>query len=299
MKKGIDFFFIVGEEQEARPRKPHPGARILKRQASTVKSNLDRVCREKQHLQEEVESLRRYLLKRRDSAMDLRKKRSRGSLKRDASELENHLEGIKTLQALLGKSDEQLRQSNDIISRLEAVNDETEEKLREAEVLREDMRRAVHIANNFAMEEQQKSERILLQNQELLRQIEGLKHSGAVSNKKIIPKGKSLFALKGSRSYNRYVSEDDYEDDESNFTTEGESDFHSSRHSSFASESEFLKSPHEPSDDNTETSRDLNLNLESPSGEVESVKSQETEPDGRVSQHSSALESSDSEDATE
>ena len=95
--------------------------------------------------------------------MDLRKKRSRG--RRNTSlELENHLEGIKTLQALLGKSDDQLRKANDIISRLQAVNNETEEKLRESELLKDDLRRAVQIANSFAMEEQGKSEELMLQN---------------------------------------------------------------------------------------------------------------------------------------
>ena len=71
-------FSLLGDGLESRPSKPPPGARILKRQASVVKSNLDRVYREKQHLQNEVDSLRRYFLKRRDSALDLRKKRSRG-----------------------------------------------------------------------------------------------------------------------------------------------------------------------------------------------------------------------------
>ena len=51
------------------------------------------------------------------------------------SEIENHLEGIKTLNALLGKSNEQLRKTNYNISRLQAVNNETEEKLRESELL--------------------------------------------------------------------------------------------------------------------------------------------------------------------
>lgn len=260
-KKLILIFLILDDLQDentgkvtvARPRKPPPGERMLKRQASTVKSNLDRVCRERQHLQDEVESLRRYLLKRRDSAMEIRKKRSHGSLKRAADEVENHLEGIKTLQALLGKSDEQLRQSNEIISRLETVNDETEEKLRDAELLKDDMRRAVEIANNFAMEEQEKAENLMFQNQELLKTIEmlkGTRPSADQSDKeecsmKPAGKGKSKFQLTEAKGFNRSVSEDDglYPDDESNFTTEGESDFYSSRHSSIASESDFVRSP--------------------------------------------------------
>ena len=235
--------------------------------------------------------------------MDLRKKPSRRSFRKDASEVENHLEGIKTLQALLGKSDEQLRQSNVIITRLEAVNDETEEKLRDAEVLREDMRRAVQIANNFAMEEQQKAEKLVLQNQELLKQIKSLKSKGAAPDQKdasdyskveVTPKSKSKIGLKVLKSYTRSVSEDDYEDEESIFTTEGESDFYSSRHSSIASESE-LRSPREPSEDNMETLSDnLDSNLVSPSGQ-ESTKSLDTEPEGGTSQHSSTLDTSDTE----
>lgn len=302
-------FFIAADGLETRPSKPPPGARMLKRQASTVKSNLDRVCREKQHLQDEVESLRRYLLKRRDSAMDLRKKRSRGSFRKDtASEVENHLEGIKTLQALLGKSDDQLRQSNEIISRLEAVNDETEEKLRESELLKDDLRHAVQIANNFAMEEQEKAEELALQNQELLKHIEALKHAHSSqgqmdksdsSKETITPNGKSKFQLKGSKSYNRNVSEDDYEDDESTFMTEGESDFYSSRHSSINSESDSVRSPRASYKDDLESStQDLNSNLVSLSAE-ESAKSQlDTETEG-TSKHSSAIDTSDTDDDTE
>lgn len=278
---------------------------MLKRQASTVKSNLDRVYREKQHLQDEVESLRRYLLKRRDSAMDLRKTRSRGSFKKDTAEVENHLEGIKTLQALLEKSDKQLRQSNEIIFRLEATNDENEEKLRDSELLQEDMRHAVQIANNFAMEEQQKAEEFALQNQELLKQIDILKRT-AVSpdqqdktyNSKDIAtsKGKSKFQMKGSKPFNRNASEDDYEDDESTFTTEGESDFYSSRHSSIASESDFVRSPRDSYMDNMDTlSYDLNSNVMSAE---ESTKSQDTEPEG-TSQHSSTVDTSDTDEDKE
>lgn len=290
---------FVGEGQEPKPRKPPPGARILKRQASTVKSNLDRVYREKQHLQEEVESLRQYLLKRRDSAMDLRRKRSRGSMRKDnALEVENRLEGIKTLQVLLGKSDDQLRQSNDIISRLEALNDETEEKLRDSELLQDDLRHAVRTANNIAMEEQQKAEELALQNEELRKQIEALKRSPKDKNDSSA-RGKSKFQPKGSKAFNRSVSEDDYEDDESNFTTEGESDFYSSRHSSIASESEFVRSPCSPSDgENMDTlSRDMNSNVLSLSAE-ESTKSQDTENEG-TSQRSSTVDSSDSDDDKE
>lgn len=290
-----------GDGSESRPSKPPPGARILKRQASTVKSNLDRVSREKQHLQDEVESLRRYLLKRRDSAMDLTKKRSRGSLKRDtASEVESHLEGIKTLQALLGKSDEQLRQSNEIISRLEAVNDETEEKLREYELLKDDLRRAVQIANNFAMEEQQKAEQLAQRNEDLLKQIEVIKKAGTLLGQKDVnddskemfaPKPKPKLQLKGSKTYNRNISEDDYEDDESNLTTEGESDFYSSRHSSINSESDFVRSPGDYSP------RDMNSSVVSLNGE-EDIKNQDTETEG-TSLHSSTVDTSDTDDDKE
>lgn len=244
----------AGKEKESRPRKPAPGERMLKRQASTVKSNLDRVCREKQHLQDEVESLRRYLLKRRDSAMDTRIKRSHGSLKRVTAEVDSHLEGIKTLQALLGKSDDQLRQSNDIISRLEALNDETEEKLRDSELHQEDLRHAVMIANNFAMEEQQKAKQLMLQNEELLKKVEILMPGETLTDKiekdenslnENSRKAKNIPKLKKANGRHRSVSEDDalYADDESNFTTEGESDFFSSRQSSVADESEFARSP--------------------------------------------------------
>lgn len=257
----------AGKEKESRPRKPAPGERMLKRQASTVKSNLDRVCREKQHLQDEVESLRRYLLQRRDSAMDIRTKRSHGSLKRVTAEVDSHLEGIKTLQTLLGKSDDQLRQSNEIISRLEALNDETEEKLRDSELLQDDLRHAVMIANNFAMEEQQKAKQLMLQNEELLKKLGTLK-PGNTSTDTIekdenlldekATKGKKIPKLKEANGLHRSVSEDDvlYADDESNFATEGESDFYSSRQSSVADESEFARSPtpHEEDVDNFDIS---------------------------------------------
>lgn len=274
----------TGTGVESRLRKPPPGERILKRQASTVKSNLDRICREKQHLQDEVESLRRYLLKRRDSAMEVRKRRSHGSLKRAAAEVENHLEGIKTLQTLLGKSDEQLRQSNEIISRLEAVNDDTEEKLRDAELLKDDMRRAVQIANNFAMEEQEKAEKLILQNEELKKTIEMLKSTHG--KEQPTAKGKSKFQLTEAKGFNRSVSEDDglYADDESTFTTEGESDFYSSRHSSIASESDFVTSP---------TSYEENLDrLNSNVPSEVTTKNGDTETEG-TSQHSSTADTSD------
>lgn len=292
----------TGKGVESRSRKPPPGERMLKRQASTVKSNLDRVCREKQHLQDEVESLRRYLLKRRDSAMEVKKRRSHGSLKRATAEVENHLEGIKTLQALLGKSDQQLRQSNEIISRLEAVNDETEDKLRDAELLQDDMRRAVQIANSFAMEEQEKAEKFMLQNQELLKTIEMLKskHPSADQNgkdesskEKPKMKGKSKFQLTEAKGFNRSVSEDDglYADDESTFTTEGESDFYSSRHSSIASESDFVISP---------TSYEDNLDsLNSTVPAKSSAKSGDTETEGTSRQSSTADTSDVTDDETE
>lgn len=233
--------------------------------------------------------------------MDLTKKRSRGSLKRDtASEVESHLEGIKTLQALLGKSDEQLRQSNEIISRLEAVNDETEEKLREYELLKDDLRRAIQIANNFAMEEQQKAEQLAQRNEDLLKQIEVMKKAGTLlSQKDVIDDSKEMFApkpkpklqLKGSKTYNRNISEDDYEDDESNLTTEGESDFYSSRHSSINSESDFVRSPGDYSP------RDMNSSVASLNGE-EDIKNQDTETEG-TSQHSSTVDTSDTDDDKE
>lgn len=297
----IEVFLIVGDVQdknigngvESRLWKPPPGERLLKRQASTVKSNLDRVCREKQHLQAEVESLRRYLLKRRDSAMEIRKKPSHGSLKRAAAEVENHLEGIKTLQILLTKSDEQLRQSNEIISRLEAVNDETEEKLRDAEVLQDDMRCAVQIANTFAMEEQERADKLMLQNQDLLKTIEMLESARPSaddedenSKEKPTAKGKSKFQMKRAKGFNRSVSEDDglYADDESNFTTEGESDFFSSRHSSIASESDLVTSP-TPCEDNLDGT-DSNVQAEC------TTKNTDVETEG-TSQHSSTADTSD------
>lgn len=288
----------AGNDMESRPRKPPPGERILKRQASTVKSNLDRVCREKQHLQDEVESLRRYLLRRRDSAMEIRKKRSHGSLTRAAAEVENHLEGIKTLQALLGKSDEQLRQSNEIISRLEALNDETEEKLRDSKLLQEDLHRAVEIAHNFAMEEQQKANQLTSQNEELLITVEMLKHGDTSivdkkekiknSNDKNAEKGKAIPELKGADGLSRSVSDDDglYADDESTFTTEGESDFVSSRHSSVASESDFVRSPI-PNEDDLDI---LNSNFLPLGGPAKSGGDTETEG---TSQHSSTADTSD------
>lgn len=57
-------FSFLGDELESRPRKPPPGARIIKRQALDVNSNPDRVYREKQYLQNKVESLPRYLMAR-------------------------------------------------------------------------------------------------------------------------------------------------------------------------------------------------------------------------------------------
>lgn len=286
-----------GDDSESRPSKPPPGARILKRQASVVKSNLDRVCREKLHLQNEVESLRRYLLKRRDSAMDLRRKRSRGSLRKDtASELENHLEGIKTLQALLGKSDEQLRQTNEIISRLEAVNNETEEKLRESELLKDDLRRAVQIANNFAMEEQHKAEQLELRNHALLKQIGVLKSGGASPSTNDTSDGleemttlrvKPAFKLRETKTYNRNISEDEYDDNESTFTTEGESDFYSSRRSSINSESDFARSPRDNADTLDSTTTSLNG--------AELNETQETETEC-TSHESSTVDTSDDAD---
>lgn len=227
--------------------------------------------------------------------MEIRKKPSHGSLKRAAAEVENHLEGIKTLQTLLAKSDEQLRQSNEIISRLEAVNDETEEKLRDAEVLQDDMRCAVQIANTFAMEEQERADKIMLQNQKLLKTIEMLK-SGRLtadgedkdenSKEKPIAKGKSKFQLKGGKGFNRSLSEDDglYADDESNFTTEGESDFFSSRHSSIASESDLVTSP-TPYEDNVDSTHS-NAPAECTTNKTDA------ETDG-TSQHSSTADTSD------
>ena len=70
-------FSLLGDGLKSRPTPP-PGAWNLKRQASVAKSDLDRVYREKQHLQNVVQSLRHYFLKRQVSAMDLWEKRSRG-----------------------------------------------------------------------------------------------------------------------------------------------------------------------------------------------------------------------------
>ena len=70
-------FSLLGDGLKSRLTPPL-GACNLKRQASVAKSNLDRVYREKQHLQNEVQSLRHYFLKRQVSAMDLWEKRSRG-----------------------------------------------------------------------------------------------------------------------------------------------------------------------------------------------------------------------------
>ena len=70
-------FSLLGDGLKSRPTPP-PGACNLKRQASVAKSNLDRVYREKQHLQNEVQSLRHYFLKLQVSTMDLWEKRMRG-----------------------------------------------------------------------------------------------------------------------------------------------------------------------------------------------------------------------------
>ena len=63
---------------------------------------------------------------------------------------------------MLSKSDDQPRKTNDIIFRLHAVNNETEEKLIEAELLKDELRRSVQIANSVAREEQSKGKELML-----------------------------------------------------------------------------------------------------------------------------------------
>ena len=247
-----------------------------------------------------MDSLRRYLVKRRDSAMDVKRRPSVGSLKRAAGEVEHHLDAIKTLQDLLQTSDNQLRQSNEVISRLESLNDDTEDKLRDAELLQDDLRRAVQIANNFALEEKEKAETLAKNNLHLIRQIELLKNrDGSMVLENSPPKDRPKFELRKGNSANHAASEDEslYADDEGALTTEGESDFYSSRHSSVASESDFSQSP-SPCQDNdlSERSCSRNSNVISQGGsEEEASKAGDTETEC-TSQRSSTVETSDTED---
>lgn len=126
-----------------------------------AKTNLERVYREKRHLKDEVDSLRRCL-------------NSSHHTRRRVSVVETHHATIKTFDDLLQKSDLELRESNAKVARLELMNADTEEKLREAEALGEDLRKAVVISNNIATEEKEKAEKLEEEKSALLALVQQL-----------------------------------------------------------------------------------------------------------------------------
>lgn len=246
-----------------------PGNRVLKRKASTVKSNLERVYREKQHLEGEVESLRQCFSRslRRGSVACIQRKQSVAGRKMSVVAMaDNQVEAIRTLQELLQRADSKLKESNAKISRLEDKNAETDERLKESELLQHDLRHAVVISHNFATEESEKSTHVLSEKEELLKRIASLekenlqfKHRFSAptrhSRRELMTKTRSM------SDESSYLAES-----ESAFTQdEGESDFFSSRHSSVASESDFVRSPPsegaEDPDEWPKHSRDQNGNI--------------------------------------
>lgn len=143
-----------------------PKGQMLRRHSTVheinfAKTNLERVYKEKRHLKDEVDSLRRCL-------------NSSHHTQRRFSVVETHHATIKTFDDLLQKSDLELRESNAKVARLELMKADTEEKLREAEALGEDLRKAVVISNNIATEEREKAEKLEEEKSALLALVQQL-----------------------------------------------------------------------------------------------------------------------------
>ncbi|KAK3752712.1 hypothetical protein QZH41_018681, partial [Actinostola sp. cb2023] len=149
---------------------PPPQARLLQRRASTVGINMDRVNREKQHLEDEVASLKKYL--------------NRSAYRRRYSTVESPkapmpLGAMKTLESLLQKSDLELQEANAKICRLQSIDADLEERLKDAEVNQDELRRAVVIANNYAAEEREKNSGLEENRDTLLQKLEVLKRENS------------------------------------------------------------------------------------------------------------------------
>jgi vacuolar-type H+-ATPase subunit I/STV1 len=201
---------------------PPPHARLLQRRASTIGINMDRVSREKQHLEEEVASLRKYL--------------NRSATRRRFSTVEAPkappLGAMKTLESLLQKSDIELKEANAKISRLQSVNADTEERMKDFEMMQDDLRRAVVIANNYAAEEREKCNALEEERDDLTQRLEVLKRENSR-----LRKSRAINAVyrKGTRSVKSLTaSEEDLADSDG---ADVESDISSlSRKSSNASD---------------------------------------------------------------
>lgn len=151
------------------PPPPPPHARLLQRRASTVGINMDRVNREKIHLEEEVASLKKYL--------------NRSAYRRRYSTVESPkappLGAMKTLESLLQKSDMELKEASAKISRLQSLNADLEERLKDAEMNQDDLRRAVCVANNYAAEERENNTALEEERDNLLQKVETLKRENS------------------------------------------------------------------------------------------------------------------------
>lgn len=200
---------------------PPPHARLLQRRASTIGINMDRVNREKQHLEEEVASLKKYL--------------NRSAFRRRYSTVESPktppLGAMKTLESLLQKSDIELKEANDKISRLQSNNADLEERIKDFEIMHDDLRQAVVISNNYAAEEREKNTALEEERDELLQKLEHLKKENSR-----LKKSRAINAVykKGTRSVKSMAAnEEDVPDSDG---ADVESDFSSSRRSSNASD---------------------------------------------------------------
>lgn len=200
---------------------PPPQARLLQRRASTIGINMDRVNREKQHLEEEVASLKKYL--------------NRSAYRRRYSTVEAPktppLGAMKTLESLLQKSDIELKEANDKISRLQSNNADLEERIKDFEIMHDDLRQAVVISNNYAAEEREKNTALEEGRDELLQKIELLKKENIR-----LKKSRSINAVyrKGTRSVKSMTANEEGAPDSDG--ADVESDFSSSRRSSNASD---------------------------------------------------------------
>lgn len=105
------------------------------------------------------------------------------------------------------------------------------------------------------------------------------------------PKVKPAFKIRRNQFCNHNNSEDDYDNNESTLTTEGESDYYSWRKSSINSESDFARSPH----DKTDTFDSI---LSTLNPEVKLNRSECTETEC-TSHNSSTVDSSDTDEGKE
>ena len=123
-------FSLLVDGLESRPTPPSG----VKRQASVAKSNLDRVYREKQHLQNVVQSLRHYFLKLQVSTMDLWQKRMRGG--KDCFRNRKSLRRNQNITSLAREIERTATKDKLYhFSTPGGQYNETEEKLRESELL--------------------------------------------------------------------------------------------------------------------------------------------------------------------